>query len=100
VSWNVFLFHILSKQLIKSRSDFDVPARCLRSVLLSSTCFRTLWSDGMMSLLPLFTRGPDDLRSWTVRAYPSLPDCPALVSKSSDVRRMGDCDRMSDRASP
>jgi hypothetical protein len=44
---NVLLLHISSKQLIKSRADSTEPARHHGSDLLPSTCFRTLWSDGL-----------------------------------------------------
>jgi hypothetical protein len=51
--WNDFLLHIFSKHLIKSRVNSVELARCLGSVLLPSTYFRTLWSDGLRSLLLL-----------------------------------------------
>jgi hypothetical protein len=44
--WNDLL-HIFRKQVNKSRVDFAEPARHLESVLLPSTCFRMLWSDGL-----------------------------------------------------
>jgi hypothetical protein len=57
---------------------------------LPSTCFGTLWFDGLRSLLLMVVRGPSGLHDRTVR------DCPrlfALVPRPSGVCRIGDHDR-------
>jgi hypothetical protein len=72
VGWNNLLFHIISKQLMKSRADSAELTRCLGSVLLPSTCFGTLWSDGLRLLLLLVICGPFGLHSLTIRAYLGL----------------------------
>jgi hypothetical protein len=92
--WNDLL-HIFSKQLIKSRVDSAESAIRLGSVLLPNNCFGTLWSDGLWLLLLLVNSEPSGLHSRTVRSCLGLS---ALVPGPSDVRRTGDCDRVSDRA--
>jgi hypothetical protein len=61
--WNDLLFHIFSKQLIKSRADSAEPVRGLGSALLPSTYFRMLQSDGLRMLLLSVVRESSDLRS-------------------------------------
>jgi hypothetical protein len=81
VMCNVLLLHISSKQLIKCRADSAEPARHHGSVLLPSTCFRMLWSDGLRPLLLLVVCGPSSVHSRTVRA------CLVLVPRPFGVRR-------------
>jgi hypothetical protein len=70
--WNDLLLDIFSKQLIKSRADSAKLTRRILSVLLPSTYFRTLWSDGLRLLLLLVVRGSSDLHSRTIRVTPKL----------------------------
>jgi hypothetical protein len=66
IVWNNLLFRIFSKQLVKSRANSVEPTRRLGSVLLPSTYFRTLWSDGLRSLLLLVVYGPSGLHKRTI----------------------------------
>jgi hypothetical protein len=81
VVWNDLILHIFIKQLIKSRATFTELARCLRSILFPSTCFRMLWSDRLRSLLLLVFRGPSVLHNQIVYA------CPGLSSLSAKTVR-------------
>jgi hypothetical protein len=75
--WNNLFLHIFSNQMIKSRVDSVEPARCLGSVLLHSTYFRMLWSDGLRTLLLLVVCRPSGHHSRTVLAYPELSNLSA-----------------------
>jgi hypothetical protein len=70
--WNNLLLYMFSKQLIKSRVDSTEPGKCLGSILLPSTCFRTLWSDDLRLLLLLVVCGPSGLHSRIVHVCPGL----------------------------
>jgi hypothetical protein len=92
--WNCLLL-IYNKQLIKSRADSAEPIKRLVSVLLPSTYFRTLWSDGLRSLLLLVvTNHP----AFMARLSMTVSDFPASVSRPSDVCRICDHDRVSNLA--
>jgi hypothetical protein len=95
--WNNLLLQIFTKQLVKSRAASAEPARRLGSVSLPSTCFKTLWSNSLRSLLLLVVCRPSDLHSRTVRACPGLS---GLSARIIDKRRTGDRDRVSNRACP
>jgi hypothetical protein len=93
--WNDFL-HIFGKQLIKSRVNPTESSRRLSSVLLPNTCFGMLWSDGLRLLL----RPSTDRLAIIAELFAPVSDCPTLVPRPSGVRRIGDRDRVSDRACP
>jgi hypothetical protein len=69
--WNGLL-HIFSKQLIKSRANSIELARRLGSVLLPSSYFGTLWSDGLRLLMLFVVYGSSGLHS--LLSVP-VPDC-------------------------
>lgn len=68
-----------------SKVDSNELARLLGSVLLPSTYFGTLWSNGLRLLLLRVVCGPSSLHSWSVL------DCPRVSGLSTQtVRRMQD----------
>jgi hypothetical protein len=96
VVWNSLL-HLFSKQLIRSRTGSTEPAKHIVSVLHPSTCFRTLWYDGLRSLLLLVIA---DHPTFMVGLFMAALDYLALVPRLSGVCRICGHDRVSDRACP
>jgi hypothetical protein len=98
--WSVvcnILLHLFSKQLVRSRTDSTESAKRLVGVLHPSTCFRTLWYDGLRSLLLLVIA---DRPTFMAGLFVAVLDYLALVPRLSDVCRICGHDRVSDRACP